>query len=88
MRATMIVQRPFTLEESLSFVLNNYYDKIIFFNGVLGGLKLTRETIRLGNVVARSKLKGIDGGSYKGWSMWFNSTYREKPYQILYRIFF
>jgi hypothetical protein len=53
----------------------------------IGGLKLTRETLRLGNVAARSKLKGIDGDLYKGWSMWFNSTYREKPYQFLYRVF-
>jgi len=46
-----------------------------------------RETLRLGNVAARSKLKGIDGGFYKEWSMWFNSTYREKPYQALYRVY-
>ncbi len=41
---------------------------------VIGGLKLTRETFRLGIVAARLKLKGIDGGLYKGWSMWFNSN--------------
>ena len=29
------------------------------------------------------KLKGIDGGPHKWWSMWFNSTQREEPYQIL-----
>ena len=29
------------------------------------------------------KLKGIDGGPHKRWSMWFNSTIREKPYQGL-----
>jgi len=34
--------------------------------GIIGGLKLTRETLRLGNVAARSKLKGIDGDLYKG----------------------
>lgn len=53
-------------------------------DGVLGGLKLTRETLRLGNVAARSKLKGIDGDLYKGWSMAFNSIYRAEPYQALY----
>ena len=30
--------------------------------------------------VARLKLKGIDGGPHKRWSMWFNSMQREKPY--------
>ena len=29
------------------------------------------------------KLKGIDGGPHKQWSMWFNSTQREEPYQDL-----
>ena len=29
------------------------------------------------------KLKGIDGGPHKRWSMWFNSTQREEPYQPL-----
>ena len=28
----------------------------------------------------RLKLKGIDGGPHKRWSMWFNSTQREEPY--------
>ncbi len=35
---------------------------------------------RLGSTVARLKLKRIDGGPHKRWSMWFNSTIREKPY--------
>ncbi len=26
-------------------------------------------------MVARLKLKGIDGGSHKRWSMWLNSSY-------------
>ena len=34
-------------------------------------------------MLARVKLKGIDGGSHKRWSMWFNSTVSEKPYQVL-----
>lgn len=42
-------------------------------DGVLGGLKLTRETPP-GECSRKVKLKGIDGGLYKGWSMWFNSN--------------
>ena len=38
---------------------------------------------RLGSTTARLKLKGIDGGPHKRWSMWFNSTQREEPYQVL-----
>ena len=34
----------------------------------------------LGSTLARVKLKGIDGGPHKQWSMWFNSTQREEPY--------
>ena len=34
-------------------------------------------------MLARVKLKGIDGGPHKRWSMWFNSMIREKPYQGL-----
>jgi hypothetical protein len=30
--------------------------------------------------IPRLKLKGIDGGPHKRWSMWFNSTQREEPY--------
>ena len=32
---------------------------------------------------ASVKHKGIDGGPHKRWSMWFNSTQREEPYQGL-----
>ena len=39
-----------------------------------------REVPRLGSMVARLKLKGIDGGSHKRWSMWFNSKQRAEPY--------
>src|SRR5881227_3136705 len=42
--------------------------------------KLTREVDRLGSTAARLKLKGIDGGPHKRWSMWFNSTQRAEPY--------
>src|SRR5215510_1371449 len=42
--------------------------------------QLTREALRLGSTVARLKLKGIDGGPHKRWSMWFNSMQREEPY--------
>ena len=45
--------------------------------------ELTREVSRLGSTAARLKLKGIDGGPHKRWSMWFNSTQREEPYQGL-----
>ena len=34
-------------------------------------------------MLARVKLKGIDGGPHKRWSMWFNSMQREEPYQDL-----
>ena len=34
-------------------------------------------------MLARVKLKGIDGGPHKRWSMWFNSMQREEPYQNL-----
>ena len=33
-----------------------------------------------GHESARVKLKGIDGGPHKRWSMWFNSMVREEPY--------
>src|SRR6056297_1000456 len=36
-----------------------------------------------GNTAARLKLKGIDGGPHKRWSMWFNSKQRAEPYQLL-----
>ena len=39
-----------------------------------------REVPRLGSMVARLKLKGIDGGSHKRWMMWLNSRQREEPY--------
>ena len=34
-------------------------------------------------MLARVKLKGIDGGLHKRWIMWFNSMQREEPYQGL-----
>ena len=56
----------------------------VFALGLRGsGAQLTRETLRLGSTVARPKLKGIDGGLHKRWSMWFNSIQRAKPYQPL-----
>ena len=39
--------------------------------------------VRLSSMLARVKLKGIDGDPHKRWSMWFNSTQREEPYQVL-----
>lgn len=55
--------------------LKTFLDIIFIMNqdGVLGGLKLTRETPP-GECSRKVKLKGIDGGLYKGWSMWFNSN--------------
>src|SRR5258708_6719658 len=54
----------------------------------VGGLssavsQLTHEAPRLGSTAARLKLKGIDGGPHKRWSMWFNSKQRAEPYQPL-----
>ena len=43
----------------------------------------TRQVDRLGSTAARLKLKGIDGGPHKQRSVWFNSTQREEPYQLL-----
>ena len=40
----------------------------------------THLVIHLGSTTARLKLKGIDGGPHKQWSMWFNSKQREEPY--------
>ncbi len=37
--------------------------------------ELTRQVHRLGSMLARVKLKGIDGGPHKRWSMLFNSMY-------------
>ena len=45
--------------------------------------KLTHEALRLGSTVARLKLKEIDGGPHKRWSMLFNSMQREEPYHPL-----
>src|SRR5215469_13076912 len=38
---------------------------------------------RLGSTAARLKLKEIDGGLHKRWSMWLNSMQREEPYLAL-----
>src|SRR5262252_4859853 len=42
-----------------------------------------QKTIRLGSTVSTLKLKEIDGGPHKRWSMWFNSKQRAEPYQPL-----
>ena len=34
-------------------------------------------------MLARVKLKGIDGDLHKRWIMWINSMQREEPYQGL-----
>ncbi len=38
------------------------------------------EVLRLGSTAARLKLKGIDGGPHKRWSMWFNLMQCEEFY--------
>lgn len=48
-------------------------------------LQQTCEILRLGTITARFKPKGIDGGFYQRWSMWFNTIYRVEPYQFLDR---
>jgi len=40
---------------------------------------------RLGTTVARFKLKKLDGGVYKPWSMLFNMMILVKPY-LLFKI--
>ncbi len=45
--------------------------------------ELTRQVNRLGSTAARLKLKEIDGGPHKRWSMWLNSMQREEPYLAL-----
>ena len=47
------------------------------------GPQLTQSVVHPGSTTVRLKLKGIDGGPHKQWSMWFNSTQREEPYQVL-----
>lgn len=39
--------------------------------------------IRLSSMLARVKLKGIDGNPHKRWSMWFNLKLRVEPYPLL-----
>ena len=39
--------------------------------------------IRLGSTAARLKLKGIDGGPYKRWSMWFNLIILVESYRSM-----
>ena len=68
------------LDTLVVHALNDVYWLLGFLTLVT---KLTREVDRLGSTVARLKLKGIDGGPHKRWSMWFNSTQREEPYQVL-----
>ncbi len=50
----------------------------LLFSGAANAL-----SIPPGSTVARLKLKGIDGGPHKRWSMWFNSNQRAEPYQLL-----
>src|SRR3569623_1382192 len=45
--------------------------------------QLTLKASRQRSTNTRLKLKGIDGGPHKRWSMWFNSKQRAEPYQPL-----
>ncbi len=45
-----------------------------------GGVVANALSIPPGEYGRKAKLKGIDGGPHKRWSMWFNSTQREEPY--------
>ena len=42
--------------------------------------QLTQSVTRLGSTAARLKLKGIDGGPHKRWSMWINTSLTVEPY--------
>ena len=63
----MSVQRLFVFLYILKRNLKNNKEE------TLRGLQLTRETPP-GECSRKVKLKGIDGGLYNGWSMWFNSN--------------
>ena len=49
------------------------------------GIKVYAGEHRLGSTAAALKLKGIDGGPHKQWSMGLNAMLRAKPYQPFYR---
>ncbi len=51
--------------------------------GLPFGVAVNALALRLGSTAARLKLKGIDGGPHKRWSMWFNSKQRAEPYHPL-----
>ncbi len=50
---------------------------------MLVGAAANALSIPPGEYGRKVKLKGIDGGPHKRWSMWFNSKQREEPYQLL-----
>ncbi len=60
----------------LAEIIESYYyhNKIMFPN-------LTEFEVKY--IIQCMKLKGIDGGPHKRWSMWFNSMQSEEPYQGL-----
>lgn len=70
----MIVQRRNIIECVLIFQTLKFGQYILTeFYGVYSKcVKLSPEECS-----ARSKLKGIDGSEWKGWSMWFNSIYAQ-----------
>src|SRR5690554_273165 len=44
------------------------------------GVVVNAISVSPGEYDRKVKLKGIDGGPHKRWSMWFNSMQREEPY--------
>ena len=52
------------------------------WRGIADASELAAQIQQLAPVI-KEKLKGIDGGPHKRWSMWFNSMIREEPYQGL-----
>ena len=69
------------LDTLVVHAVNDEWRSFLLFNRK--GENRTRP-FRLGSTIARLELKGIDGGSYKRWSMWFKSIQRAEPYQSLY----
>ncbi len=66
-----------------TLVVHAVNDECQTSGSMLFGVTPNGLSIPPGSTVARLKLKGIDGGPHKRWSMWFNSKQRAEPYQPL-----
>ncbi len=66
-----------------TLVVHAVNDECQTSDSMLFGVTPNGLSIPPGCTVARLKLKGIDGGPHKRWSMWFNSKQRAEPYQPL-----